>query len=65
MAKNNERQSIRPVLEGLSIGAWVEYPLERMDVVKATASMLGTIRGRFYSTNIQRETNTIRVTRKL
>lgn len=63
MAKNNERQPIRPVLEALDIGTSAEYPIERLDVVKSTASILGTKLGRFYSTMIKRESGTIRVTR--
>lgn len=65
MAKNKEHQPIRPILDGLGIGSWVEYPLERYDVIKSTASILGTIRGRVYSTKIQKESNTVRVTRML
>ena len=65
MAKNKELQPIRPVLEGMGIGASAEYPIERMDVVKSTASILGTKLGRYYSTKTIRDSRIIRVTRLL
>ena len=65
MEKIGVQKPIRPVLEGLAVGDYTEYPLERMDAVKTTASDIGTKRGRVYSTRIQKESKTIRVTRML
>lgn len=63
MKENNTRQPISPILKALSIGESVEYPMERLDVVKVTANLLGIKLGRIYSTSIRRDSRTILVTR--
>lgn len=57
-------QKIRPALANMSIGDTLTFPIERMRSVRATASELGVIENRKYSTSSNREDRTITVKRE-
>lgn len=63
--KMRNKQPIVPIVREMDIGDIVEYPLERMRVVKATVSMLGVELGRKYRTYIDKVNRIIRVVREV
>ena len=56
--------SIRPILMDMSVGATVSFPVERLRSVRATASELGFILGRKYTTHTDRVSREIQVLRE-
>ena len=54
---------IRPAIEALEVGGEITFPLEKLRNVRVTASDLGLILGRVYTTNANREERVVRVVR--
>jgi hypothetical protein len=54
---------IRPTIEALGVNQKVEFPIEKLRVVRVTASDLGLMFGRRYSTLTDRDERTVTVTR--
>lgn len=65
MERKFRKKPVKPIIEGLNVGESAAYPIERIDVVKTTACIVGIKLGRSYSTTISRESRTIEVTRTL
>lgn len=55
---------IRPALDKLQIGTSIDFPIEQLNSVRATASMLGVINDRQYTTQTNRTKRVITVTRQ-
>lgn len=60
---NENVEKIRPVLVSLEIGASVSFPISRLKSVRTQASELGAIYNRQFKTKIDRNNQTITVTR--
>ncbi len=54
---------IKPVLEGMDVGQSITYPIVRLLSVKATASNVGLVMNRKYSTKVLRQERKVEVTR--
>lgn len=54
---------IRPAIEALEINQKVEFPIDKLRTVRVTASDLGLMFGRRYSTLTDRDERTVTVTR--
>lgn len=54
---------IRPAIEALEINQKVEFPIDKLRTVRVTASDLGLMFGRKYSTLTDRDERTVTVTR--
>lgn len=64
-AKIEPKNPIRPTITALEVGEETKFPINKMATVKTTASELGLIHGRKYTTRIDRPNETIIVTRNL
>ena len=58
-----EKVKIRPILFALEVGKSTSFPIVRLKSVRTHASELGAIHGRVYVTKMNREAQTIDVTR--
>jgi hypothetical protein len=54
---------IRPAIEALEVNQKVEFPIDNLRTVRVTASDLGLIHGRRYSTMTDRDERVVIVTR--
>lgn len=54
---------IRPAIEALGVNQKVEFPIEKLRVVRVTASDLGLMFGRRYTTLTDRDERVVIVTR--
>ena len=61
--KTEQEKPIRPTITALQVGEETVFPLAKLTTVKTTASELGLIHGRRYTTRIDRPNATIIVTR--
>lgn len=59
----SEKVSMRSIIDGLEVGQEASFPLLRLSSVKSTASDLGMIRERTYSTRVSRSERLIYVSR--
>ena len=58
------KKQISPLLKQMKVDDTEAFPIERMLVVKSTATLLGAQMKREYSTSLIRANNVILVTRK-
>lgn len=63
MKEAQENVSLSAQLRGMRKGSKLSLPARRLYVVRATAYSIGFTLGRRYSTHIDREKNTVTVTR--
>lgn len=54
---------IKTVLEGMDVGQSITYPIVRLLSVKVTASNVGLVMNRKYSTKVLRQERKVEVTR--
>ena len=54
---------IRPAIEALEVDEEITFPLEKLRNVRVTASDLGLILGRVYTTNANRDERVVTVKR--
>lgn len=59
----NKNFGIKTVLEGLDVGQSITYPIVRLLSVKVTASNVGLVMNRKYSTKVLRQERKVEVTR--
>jgi hypothetical protein len=57
-------QNARQTISLLGIGSCAEFPIARVNTIKATCSNLSLTHGMTFSTHVNRENGTIEVTRK-
>lgn len=60
---DNKIYKIRPAIEALEVNQKIDFPIEKLRVVRVTASDLGLMLGRRYSTLTDRDERTVIVTR--
>ena len=58
-----ETLPLRPQIRELELGQAINFPIRRMQTVKSTCTDLGTIYSRKFRTKLNREQETITVTR--
>jgi hypothetical protein len=60
---NTMKKDISPILKQMKVGDTEAYPIERMLVLKSTATLLSQQMGRSFKTSVVRNKNIILVTR--
>lgn len=57
-------ESVRSTLNKMEVGDTISYPIERLRTIRATASEMGIVEGKTYSTRTSKEERLIYIQRK-
>ena len=63
MIEQKSKKSLLGVLASLEVGAYDDFPVKKLNSVRTACSSFGLQWGKRFTTKVNRETMTIRVTR--